>query len=87
MKIPPRLLRKIELYCILNNIDDYTRDTIPHECSSCVNGRGHIRCIKHQNEIFKFHSNGNYKELKPEWPEGTSSPCHIFYGCLNWVKK
>lgn len=81
----PRLLRKIELYCILHNVDNW--DDVPYHCESCFNRNGIICNIKQseKGEIIKFINDGNFKNFKKG--TGDEEFRSSYTGCLKWKEK
>lgn len=102
-KITSKLLRKIELYCILNNLNlnnasDLSK--IPYDCLTCnhldrnrfnQSQDAELGCKIHQfSNTFKFNSNIHLREFKKEWPKDEDEKKGnriIFIGCERWEKK
>lgn len=97
-KITPKLIRKIELYCILNNLNlnnasDLSK--IPYDCLTCNhldrNRDVELGCKIHQfRNTFKFNSNLRLRKFKKEWPKDEDEKKGnriIFIGCERWEKR
>lgn len=100
MKIPKKLLHKIELYCILNNVKD--ENDVPYFCPNCVHCNldeefnpplWGFRCYSESGESrkrmkrFQFSCDmGTYKNFRagPSFDKGNQD---IFQGCEQWRKK
>lgn len=83
IKISPKLLRKIELYCILNNIKNWYE--VSYECTSCVYFGKPCETKQYR---FKFHSTRNFRNFKEDWPDSVwGKGLFVFSGCEKWIRK
>lgn len=80
-EITSKLLKKIELYCILNNIDNW--DNVPYHCFNCQHNQTN-NCIYLIN-IYLFSCRDNYRKFQKGWERSVNT--NMFTGCDKWQKK
>lgn len=78
----PRLLRKIELYCILHNIKDW--ENVPYHCFGCI-AVTTKNCSTRSSEGFKFRSNLKFRKFKVGHIQ--TKNYRNYTGCLLWKGK
>ena len=96
MKTPDKILRKIELYCILHNTKNRNFDTIPHHCSTCSKKVrvGVQYCGIKKEETFAFLIDINFKKfidvsakILSTFSEETLNTFRVYHGCEKWKKR
>lgn len=76
-------LKKIELYCILNNV--HSHDEVPYQCLSCSLGKA--ECGQ-ETPLTKFQSKRNFRKFELGWPKDWQKENkNIYLGCEKWMKK
>lgn len=94
MNITNRLLCKIELYCILHNVQKW--NDVPYNCVNCKYLDDHTLCVHARREIdgkdlYHFYSSSNFRKFSDKVIEG-GNPTQLklqygYIGCENWEKK
>lgn len=77
IKASPKLLRKIKLYCILNNVENW--DNVPYHCYNCV----WSDCQRHKVKRFNFRSDNKFRNFDIEQANGW----HSYAGCYKWKRE